>query len=97
MPVVVNQNRLAAWRRTPALMQDFHPQEKFGDQSGKRSPMRTAPAKASARLLRSAIGPLFVVVLAALAPITFSRLPAPDGPVWLAGPLSGHSILHFPR
>jgi hypothetical protein len=29
--------------------------------------------------------------------ITLSLLPARDRPLSLAGPISGHSVLHFPR
>jgi hypothetical protein len=70
-----------------------------------------APAHTSKKtedLLRSAVGPLLAVATAAVAPlfvaavaavvaITFSLSPAPDRPLSLAGPISGHSVLHFPR
>ena len=58
------------------------------------------PSKIDAKtesFLRSAAGPLVVVAAAAVVAITLSLVPAPDGPVSLAGPLSGHSVLHFPR
>jgi hypothetical protein len=70
-----------------------------------------APAHTSKKtedLLRSAVGPLLAVATAAVAPlfvaavaavvaITLSLSPAPDRPLSLAGPISGHSVLHFPR
>jgi hypothetical protein len=54
-------------------------------------------AKRTDRPLRSIVGPLVVFAAAAVAAITFSLTPASDGPAPVAGPLSGHSILHFPR
>jgi hypothetical protein len=69
-----------------------------------------APAHTSNKtddFLRSAVGPLVAVATAALGPlfvaaaavvaITLSHSPAPDRPLSLDGPVSGHSILHFPR
>jgi hypothetical protein len=47
--------------------------------------------------LRSVAGPLFVLATAAVVAITLSVLPAPDRPAPIVGPLSGHSLLHFPR
>ena len=59
--------------------------------------------------LRSAVDPLLAVATAVVAPlfvaavavavvaITLSLLPARDRPLSLAGPISGHSVLHFPR
>lgn len=55
------------------------------------------PAKRTDPFLRSAVGPLLAFAAAAVVAITFSLMPAPDGPAFPAGPLSGHSILHFPR
>jgi hypothetical protein len=54
-------------------------------------------AKRTDRPLRSVVGPLVVFAAAAVVAITFSLTPASDGPAPVAGPLSGHSILHFPR
>jgi hypothetical protein len=54
-------------------------------------------AKRTDRPLRSIVGPLVVFAAAAVVAITFSLTPASDGPAPVAGPLSGHSILHFPR
>jgi hypothetical protein len=58
-----------------------------------------APAQTAKRTdrLRSVVGPLVVFAAAAVVAITFSLTPASDGPAPVAGPLSGHSILHFPR
>jgi hypothetical protein len=70
-----------------------------------------APAHSSKEtegLLRSAVGslvavaaaaaiPLLVAAVAAAVAITLSLSPAPDRPRSLAGPISGHSLLHFPR
>jgi hypothetical protein len=59
-----------------------------------------APAQTAKRtnsFLRSAAGPLLAFAAAAVVAITVSLTPASHGPVSLAGPLSGHSILHFPR
>jgi NAD(P)-dependent dehydrogenase (short-subunit alcohol dehydrogenase family) len=53
--------------------------------------------KAFVRSLRSVVGSLVVFVAAAVLAITLSLMPASDGPGRVAGPLSGHSILHFPR
>jgi catalase len=53
--------------------------------------------KAFVRSLRSVVGSLVVFAAAAVVAITFSLTPASDGPAPVAGPLSGHSILHFPR
>ncbi len=58
------------------------------------------PRKISEKIesfLRSAVGPLLVFAAAALVAVTFSLAPAPDRPVFPAGPLSGYSLLHFPR
>jgi hypothetical protein len=52
-------------------------------------------AKRTDRSRFSAAGAL--VAFAAVVAITFSLTPASDGPTPVAGPLSGHSILHFPR
>jgi hypothetical protein len=59
-----------------------------------------APAQTAKRrdpFLRSAAGPLLTLAAAAVVAITVSLTPASHGPVTLAGPLSGHSVLHFPR
>jgi hypothetical protein len=71
-----------------------------------------APAHTSKKtedFLRSAVDPLLAVATAVVAPlfvaavavavvaITLSLSPAPDRPLSLAGPISGHSVLHFPR
>jgi hypothetical protein len=45
----------------------------------------------------SAAGALVAFAAAAVVAITLSLTPASDGPAPVAGPLSGHSILHFPR
>jgi catalase len=58
---------------------------------------RTQIGKKTEAFLRAAVGPSFVVAAAAVVAITLSLVPAPDRPVFLAGPLSGHSLLHFPR
>ena len=55
------------------------------------------PAKRTDPFLRTVVGPLLAFAAAAVVAITFSLMPAPDGPAFPAGPLSGHSILHFPR
>ena len=49
------------------------------------------------RFLRSVAGPLLAFAAAAVVAITVSLLLMPDLPAPLAGPLSGHSLLHFPR
>ena len=51
--------------------------------------------KQTETLLWVALGPLLFVAAAGLIAITLSWLP--DGPASLAGPLSGQSLLHFPR
>jgi hypothetical protein len=48
-------------------------------------------------VLRSVAGPLVVLAAALALAITVSITPAPDLPGPVAGPLSGHSVLHFPR
>jgi hypothetical protein len=53
--------------------------------------------KAFVRSLRSVVGSLVVFAAAAVLAITISLTPASDGPGRVAGPLSGHSILHFSR
>jgi hypothetical protein len=45
----------------------------------------------------SAACALVAFAAAAAVAITLSLTPASDGPAPVAGPLSGHSILHFPR
>ena len=45
----------------------------------------------------AAVGPLLVAATAALVAISLSLSPAPDRPLSLDGPVSGHSVLHFPR
>lgn len=60
-----------------------------------KAPAQTA--KRTDRPLRSVVGPLVVFAAAAVVAITFSLTPASDGPAPVAGPLSGYSILHFPR
>ena len=60
-----------------------------------KAPAQTA--KRTDRHLRSVVGPLVVFAAAAVVAITLSLTPASDGPAPVAGPLSGHSILHFPR
>jgi catalase len=60
-----------------------------------KAPAQTA--KRTDRPLRSVVGPLVVFAAAGVVAITFSLTPASDGPAPVAGPLSGHSILHFPR
>jgi hypothetical protein len=54
-------------------------------------------AKRTDRPLRSVVGSLVVFAAAAALTTTLSVLPAADRPGPVAGPLSGHSILHFPR
>jgi catalase len=54
-------------------------------------------AKRTDRSLSSAAGALVAVAAGAVVAITLSLTPASDGPAPVAGPLSGHSILHFPR
>jgi hypothetical protein len=49
------------------------------------------------RSLRSVVGLLVVFAASAVVAITLSLTPASDGPGPVAGPLSGHSVLHFPR
>jgi hypothetical protein len=59
-----------------------------------------APAQTAKRtnpFPRSAVGSLIVFAAAAVVAIALSLTPASDGPGPVAGPLSGHSILHFPR
>jgi hypothetical protein len=60
-----------------------------------KAPAQTA--KRTDRPLRSVMGPLVVFAAAAALATTLSVLPAADRPAPVAGPLSGHSILHFPR
>jgi hypothetical protein len=60
-----------------------------------KAPAQTA--KRTDRPLRSVVGPLVVFAAVAVVAITFSLTPASDGPAPVAGPRSGHSILHFPR
>ena len=59
------------------------------------APVQTT--KSANRSLRSIVGPLVVFAAAAAAAIAFSLTPAADGPAPSAGPLSEHSVLHFPR
>ena len=54
-------------------------------------------AKRTHRVLSSIVSLWVVFAVAAVVAITFSLTPASDGPAPVAGPLSGHSILHFPR
>ena len=59
-----------------------------------------APAQTARRTDRSrssAAGALVAFAAAAAVAIAFSLTPASDDPAPVAGPLSGHSILHFPR
>jgi hypothetical protein len=60
-----------------------------------KAPARTA--KRTNPFPRSAVGSLIVFAAAAVVAITLSVLPAADRPALVAGPLTGHSILHFPR
>jgi hypothetical protein len=60
-----------------------------------KAPAQTA--KRTDRPLRSVVGSLVVFAAAAVVAITLSVLPAADRPALVAGPLTGHSILHFPR
>jgi hypothetical protein len=60
-----------------------------------KAPAETA--KRTDRPLRSVVGPLVVFAAVVVVVITFSLTSASDGPTPVAGPLSGHSILHFPR
>ena len=60
-----------------------------------KAPAQTA--KRTDRRLSSAVGALVVFAAAAVIAIAFSLTPASDAPAPVAGPLSGHSILHFPR
>ena len=64
----------------------------------------SAKVKAFSQIVRkteaflwSTVGPLLVVAAAAVVAITLSHLPAVDRPASLTGPLSGQSLLHFPR
>jgi hypothetical protein len=54
-------------------------------------------AKRTDRSQFSAAGALVAFAAAAVVAITLSLTPASDGPAPVDGPLSGHSILHFPR
>ena len=63
---------------------------------GKMAALSRLGRKAEA-LLWSTVSPLLTVAAAGLIAITLAHLPATDRPVALAGPLSGHSLLHFPR
>jgi hypothetical protein len=60
-----------------------------------KAPAETA--KRTDRPLRSVVGPLVVFAAVVVVAITFSLTSASDGPAPVAGPLSGHGILHFPR
>lgn len=60
-----------------------------------KAPPQTA--KRANPFLHAAVGPLIAFAAAAVVAATLSVLPAPDRPALVAGPLSGHSILHFPR
>jgi hypothetical protein len=54
-------------------------------------------AKRTDRPLSSIMGLWVVLAAAAVIAITLSLSLASDGPAPVNGPLSGHSILHFPR
>ena len=54
-------------------------------------------AKRTHRALSSIVGLWVVFAAATVIAITLSLAPASDGPAPVDGPLSGHSILHFPR
>jgi hypothetical protein len=58
-----------------------------------------APAQTAKRTDRSlsSAAALVAFATAAVIAITLSLAPASDGPAAVDGPLSGHSILHFPR
>jgi hypothetical protein len=59
-----------------------------------------APAQTAKRtdpFVGSVVGPLLAFAAAAVVAITFSLTPAPERPAFPTGPLSGHSLLHFPR
>ena len=43
------------------------------------------------------VGPFLTLAAAATVAIAISMTPASDRSVFPAGPLSGHSIMHFPR
>ena len=43
------------------------------------------------------VGPFLTLTAAAALAIAVSMTPASDRSVFPAGPLSGHSIMHFPR
>ena len=45
----------------------------------------------------AAVGPLLVTAMAAVVAISLSLSPAADRPLSVDGPVSGHSVLHFPR
>ena len=47
--------------------------------------------------LSAIAGPLLAFTAAAVVAVTVWILPAPDRPIFAAGPLAGHSLLHFPR
>ena len=48
-------------------------------------------------LLWRAVGPLLTIAVAGLLAATLMHVPALDRPDALAGPVSGHSLLHSPR
>jgi hypothetical protein len=56
----------------------------------------TAPHRADP-FLRSAVGPLLTLAAAAAVAIALAMTPASDRSAFPAGPLSGHSMMHFPR
>jgi hypothetical protein len=56
----------------------------------------TAPHRTDS-FLRSAVGPLLTLAAAAAVAIALSMTPASDRSAFPAGPLSGHSLMHFPR
>jgi hypothetical protein len=54
-------------------------------------------AKRTHRALSSIVGLWVVFAAATVIAITLSLAPASNSPAPVDGPLSGHSILHFPR
>ena len=103
-PVADSENSLQNRERAPERL--AYPEESaaYRVQTGTNSLTRYAKMTALSQLCRkteaflwSAVGPLLVVAAVGLVGITLSDLPPPDRPASLAGPLSGHSLLHFPR
>jgi hypothetical protein len=90
-----HENSLIVGPRGPVLTDDFDVPRRPGDRARVESPLKVVARVED--VLRSLAGPLVVVAAALALAIVISIAPAPDLPAPVAGPLSGHSALHFPR